>query len=129
MSTGGDEPQPKPIAWLHGQITRPPFRKAASVEAGYLLWLLQTGEALAMPHARPMPSIGARCLELRITDEDVTHRIVCRVDPDAILIGEVFTKKTRKTPDSVIDNGKRRFAEYDRVVREAAREARKKGTP
>ena len=121
MSTGGGEAGPKPIAWLHGQVTKPPFSKAAAVEAGYLLWLLQLGEKLGMPHARPMPSIGPRCLELRITDEDTTHRIICRVDPDAVLVGEVFTKKTRKTPDQVIDHCRARFAEYDRVAREAAR--------
>lgn len=125
MSTGGIGP--KPIAWLHGQITKPPFTKAAAVEAGYLLWLLQLGESPGMPHARPMPSIGRRCFELRITDEDKIHRIICRVDPDAVLVGEVFMKKTQRTPDQVIENCKSRFAEYDRVAREAARAAKKGG--
>ncbi len=129
MGTGDDEPGSKPVAWLHGQVARPPFSKGASIEAGHLLWRLQLGEKVGMPHARPMPSIGPRCLELRISDGDVTHRIICRVNPDAVLVGEVFTKKMRKTPDSVIDNCKRRFAEYDRVAREASRKARGEDRP
>jgi len=35
---------------------------------------------------------------LRIVDERVDWRIVCRVDHDAIVIVEVFEKKTRKSP-------------------------------
>jgi phage-related protein len=129
VSTGGEPTGPKPIAWLHGQITKPPFSKAAAVEAGYWLWLLQLGASPGMPHARRMPSIGPRCLELRINDEDATHRIICRVDTDAVLVGEVFTKKTRKTPDQVIENCKARFAEYDRVAEEAIKAAKKRGKP
>lgn len=34
------------------------------------------------------------CHELRIVDQEVTWRIVYRVDPDAIVIAEVFAKKT-----------------------------------
>ncbi len=127
MSTGEERAGPKPIAWLHDRITKPPFSKAAAIEAGYLLWLLQLGESPGMPHARPMPSIGPRCLELRVNDADTTHRIICRVDPDAVLVGEAFTKKTRKTPDQVIGNCKVRFAEYDRIVEKAATAAKKKG--
>ena len=55
-----------------------------------------------MPHSRPMPTIGSRCHELRINDVDQTWRIISRIDGDAIVIAEVFAKKTRQTPDSVI---------------------------
>ena len=48
-----------------------------------------------------------------VVDADVTWRIVYRVDTDAIVIGEVFAKKTPATPRSVIDACKRRFREYD----------------
>jgi phage-related protein len=50
---------------------------------------------------------------LRIVDERVDWRIVYRVDSDAIVIVEVFEKKTRKTPQSVIDVCRRRLVEYD----------------
>lgn len=63
-----------------------------------------------------MPSIGTRCHELRITDEDKTWRIVYRTDPDAVVIAEVFEKKTRQTPKRVLDNGKRRLRAYDTLM-------------
>jgi len=79
-----------------------------------LLRRLQRGEALSMPHSRPMPTIGPRCHELRIRDSDVTWRIVYRLDSDAVIIGEVFCKKTPSTPERVIETCKRRFEAYDR---------------
>ena len=66
-----------------------------------------------MPHSRPMPSIGRRCHELRIPDDKLSRRIVYRIDEDAIVIAEVFSKKTGKTPKSVIDTCKTRLREYD----------------
>ena len=103
----------KPLAWLHGQIRTPPFGSAARLEAGLLLRRLQQGETLGMPHSRPMPSVGARCHELRINDTDKTWRILCRIDPDAIVILEVFAKKTGKTPLKVIETCRQRLRHYD----------------
>jgi phage-related protein len=60
-----------------------------------------------------MPSIGRRCHELRITDENKIWRIVYRIDADAIVIAEVFEKKTTKTPKYVVDNCKKRLRNYD----------------
>jgi phage-related protein len=71
------------------------------------------GEKLSLPHSRPMPSIGVRCHELRIEDENKTWRIVYRIDPDAIVILEIFEKKTRTTPKEVIEKCKRRIRLYD----------------
>ena len=39
--------------------------------------------------------------------------IVYRIDHDAIVILEVFEKKTQKTPRDVIENYKRRIRLYD----------------
>ena len=78
-----------------------------------MLRLLQRGEKIAMPHSRPMPSIGRRCHELRIPDDKLSWRIVYRIDEDAIVIAEVFSKKTGKTPKSVIDTCNTRLREYD----------------
>jgi phage-related protein len=83
------------------------------MEAGYLLRMLQAGQSLSLPHSRPMPSVGARCHELRINDEDSTWRILYRTDDRAILILEVFQKKTAKTPKSVIETCQRRAKKYD----------------
>jgi phage-related protein len=109
-------PRDIPLVWLRGVIKTPPFSAAARVEAGILLRRLQQGEALGMPHARPMPGIGARCHELRVRDENRTWRIVYRVDSDAVIIGEVFAKTTRATPPSDIANCKRRFRAYDEAL-------------
>ena len=103
----------KPLIWLHGEIKTPPLPSAARIEAGYLLRELQMGELLSLPHSRPMPSIGPRCHELRIDDQKKTWRVVHRIDNDAIVILEVFEKKTQETPREVIENCKRRIRLYD----------------
>ncbi|MDZ7290510.1 MAG: type II toxin-antitoxin system RelE/ParE family toxin [candidate division KSB1 bacterium] len=103
----------KPLAWLHGEIKTPPFSQSARIEAGFLLRKLQQGEKLSMPHSRPMPSIGLRCHELRISDEEKIWRIIYRIDSDAIVIAEVFDKKSNKTPKWVIEACKQRLKRYD----------------
>jgi phage-related protein len=107
-------PTDKPLVWFAGEVRTPPFSQAARIEAGFLLRRLQKGETLSMPHSRPMPSIGPRCHELRIPDEAVTWRIVIRVDPDAVVVVEVFKKQTAATPATVIETCRRRLADYDR---------------
>ena len=108
----------KPLVWLRGEVKTPPFSQGARIEAGYLLRLLQRGESLGLPHSRPMPAIGSRCHELRINDAAATFRIMYRADPDAVVILEVFSKKTTRTPGPVIDACKRRLREYDRLTGE-----------
>ena len=93
----------KPLVWLHGAVKTPPFSKKARIEAGILLRLLQRGELIEMPRSRPMPVIGPRCHELRITDANVSWRIVYRVDAEAIVLLEVFAKKISKTPNRIIN--------------------------
>ena len=106
-------PKHKPLVWLHGEVKSPPFSKEGRLEAGYLLRRLQRGDFLEMPASRPMPSIGARTHELRVNDSIGNWRLVYRIDSDAVVIAEVFSKKARTTPKSVIDVCKRRFKEYD----------------
>jgi phage-related protein len=106
----------RPLAWLHGEIKTPPLSSEARIEAGLLLRRLQRGERLGMPQSRPMPVIGARCHELRIVDVDLTWRVVYRLDSDAVVICEVFSKKTQATPKSVIESCRRRLVAYDAAV-------------
>jgi len=106
-------PKDKPLAWLHGEIKSPPLGQAARVEAGYLLRELQRGRSLGMPHSRPMSAIAPRCHELRVTDRQDTWRVIYRVDADAIVIVEVFAKKTAQTPQGVLDTCRKRLKEYD----------------
>jgi phage-related protein len=103
----------KDLVWLQNEVKTPPFSVPGRREAGLLLRRLQRGEKLSMPHSRPMPSIGRRCHELRIPDEDKTWRIIYRVDDDAIVIWEIFAKKDRTTPQYVMDTCKKRIRDYD----------------
>ena len=102
---------------LRGEIKSPPMSEAARREADFLLRRLQQGEILSLPHSRPMPDIGARCHELRINDENKIWRIVYRIDHDAIVMVDLFEKKTQKTPTHVIANCKRRLRVYDAAAR------------
>jgi len=58
-----------------------------------------------------------RCHELRVRDRAANWRIIYRTDGEAILIGEVFAKKTQTTPRDVIATCQKRFREYDDACR------------
>ena len=105
----------KLLVWLRGEIKTPPFGKDARIEAGCLLRDLQDGLKISLPHSKPMPSIGRRCHELRITDKNEIWRVVYRIDSDAILIVDVFKKKTQQTPKQVINECKQRLKRYDEI--------------
>jgi phage-related protein len=108
-------PSDRPLVWLQGEIKTPPFSQAGRIEAGYLLRLLQKGQPLGLPQSRPMPVVGPRCHEVRVRDAGADWRIMYRLDVDAVVILEVFSKKTRATPKTVIDACIRRLREYDRA--------------
>jgi phage-related protein len=103
----------KPLVWLHGEVKTPPLSAEARIESGYLLRKLQNNERLSLPNSRPMTSICPKCHELRINDKDKTWRIICRLDDDAVIILEVFEKKSQKMPKSIIDTCKKRIISYD----------------
>ena len=103
----------KPLVWLRGEVKTPPFTFDARIEAGVLLRRLQRGENLGLPHSRPMPTIGPRCHELRVQDQDKSWRIIYRIDVDAIVILEVFRKTTQQTPPRVIEDCMRRLINYE----------------
>lgn len=105
----------KLLVILKGTITTPPMSREARVEAGYLLRMLQHGESIVMPYSRPMPLIGKRCHELRIVDTNKTWRIIYRIDSDAIVVADIFSKKTQQTPQSAMDTSKARFKAYDQA--------------
>ena len=108
-------PTDKPIGWLEREVKTPPLSLEARVEAGYLLRLLQKRMTLSLPQSRPMPSVGARCHELRINDVGSTWRVLYRIDSNAIVVLHVFAKKTPQTPKRVVDICRRRLREYDAV--------------
>jgi phage-related protein len=44
--------------------------------------------------------------------------MIYRIDPDAIVIADVFMKTTRTTPKTVIEISQQRFTQYDRDSKE-----------
>jgi len=109
-------PHDKPLVWWRGQVKTPPFGQDARIEAGFLLRRVQRGESLGLPQSRPMPDIGTGCHELRIVDGHANWRIMYHIAPDAIVILDVFPKKTATTPKQVITACQKRLAEFQRVV-------------
>jgi phage-related protein len=103
----------KPLVILRGEIKTPPFSKAARIEVGTLLRRLQEGEMLGLPQSRPMPSIGHACHELRVRDKGHDWRIAYRLDAEAVVVVEIFSKSSRATPQSIIEGCKRRLRLYD----------------
>jgi phage-related protein len=66
-----------------------------------------------------MPSVGPRCHELRVTDENRIWRVIYRIDRDKIVIADTFSKTTRKTSPEDIKRAKDRLNAYDRAVKAA----------
>ena len=120
-----EEPATKPLVWLHGEIKTPPFTAEGRQEAGMLLRLLQRGERLGMPQAEPLPDVGSRCGALRVRDAVHNWRIMYRIDTDAVLILEVYSKKTQKIPDEVIERCQQRLKQYDAAVKAAKKQTGK----
>jgi phage-related protein len=109
-------PRDKPLVWLRGQVKTPPFSSEARVEAGFLLRRLQRGDVLGLPASRPMPNIGPACHELRIRDGTANWRILYHLAADAIVVLDVFAKKTLATPKTVIAECRTRLAMFQNVV-------------
>ena len=109
----------KPLGWLRDSLHTPPLGIEARRRAGTLLRMLQEAEQLAYPDSRPMPEVGPRVHELRVRDREnsLTWRIFYRIDSDTILVIDWFAKKTRKTPNSVIETCKARLKRYDWAAR------------
>ena len=106
----------KSLMVLKGEIKTPPMSVAARRETGFLLRRLQQGESIGLPHSRPMPAIGPRCHDLRVNDLNKTWRVIYRIDDDAIVVVEVFEKKTRATPPRLLADCQRRLRLYDQAA-------------
>jgi len=119
-------PERKPLIWLHGEIKSPPFTLEGKQEAGMLLRLLQEGFRLALPQAEPLPDLGHRCGALRVRDAEHNWRIMFRLDSDAVLVLEIYPKKTRKIPEEVMKRCKKRLKDYDLAVGAAKKQQKEK---
>ena len=112
-----DKQTRKPLVWLHGEVKTPPFTSEGRQEAGMLLRLLQKGEKPGMPQAEALHDVGPHCGALRIRDGEHNWRIMYRIDLDAVLVLDVYPKKTRKIPDEVMNRCKLRLKQYDAAVK------------
>jgi phage-related protein len=108
----------KPRVWLRGDVKTPPFSGQGRLEAGFLLRRLQRGEVLGMPASRPLPGIGRGCHELRFSDEGTSWWLVYAVETEAIVILDVFEKKTQKMPKHVLESCRDRLARFRRAMRD-----------
>ena len=116
-------PTDKPLVWLKGEVKTPPLSAAARLEAGFLLRRLQRGESFGLPASRPMPAIGVGCHELRVRDGQSNWRVIYHLADDAVVVLEVFAKKTATTPKAVIDACRQRLAMFKKVTK-GSRDAR-----
>ena len=108
----------KELIWWHSDPpATPPFGEKARRRAGFLLWLLQLGELpLKEPHVKRMRDMGPGIYELRIPDAGDRWRLIFRIDDDAIVIVEVFKKKTGKTPTKNKRAAQDRLRLYDDAI-------------
>jgi phage-related protein len=118
-----EKPASKQVTWLHGEIKSPPFSDEARPEAGHLLRQLQDGKPVKFPQVEPLAkTLGPRCEAIRVRADRHSWRIMYRVDVDAVLVVEVYAKKTPKIPDEVIARCKKRLLNYDAKAEQAKKE-------
>ena len=100
----------KPIAWLGSSLDDVrAFPTDAQRAAGYQLGRVQQG--LAPTDWKPMTTVGAGVLEIRVHTR-VEHRVfyVAKFE-EAVYVVHAFEKRTRKTPASDIALARGRYAE------------------
>ena len=117
----------RPLRWLHGEIKTPPFSKEARREAGFLLRELQDGRPVKFPQAEPLTTVGPHCGALRVRDDRHSWRIMYRLDDGAVLIIDVYAKKTRKIPDEVIARCRKRLKNDDAAKAAQAKKGKNDG--
>lgn len=82
-------------------------------EAGFLLGLLQGGEVLGMPQARPLPDVAPHLYELRVREPGRNWRIFYRADADRVLVIHQINKTTPTLTEQDKDTVRNRLTAYD----------------
>jgi phage-related protein len=88
------------------------FPEEARRKVGQLLRILEDGQALAMPHSRPMPGVDRGVHELRVRASDGAFRVfyLLRIEV-RILVFHAFVKKDQQTSANDMKLGKKRLKE------------------
>lgn len=90
------------------------FPEAVKKTLGDLIFDLQKGEVLTMPHSKPIPSIAPGVHELRVKGADGAYRTFYYLKhQDGIVVFHCFKKKTQKTPLREIRKGIKNFKELN----------------
>ncbi len=100
----------KPLAWLGASLDDVrAFPEDARREAGHQLGRVQQG--LLPTDWRPMPSVGAGVIEIRVHTR-LEHRVfyVAKFD-DAVYVLHAFEKRTRATPSQAIALAQKRLGD------------------
>lgn len=88
------------------------FSDEVKDKLGYLIYRLQLGEALTLPHSKTMTSVARGAKELRVKGKDGIYRtFYLKVDGEQILVFHAFKKKTQKTAQKDIEQGKKNLKE------------------
>jgi phage-related protein len=88
------------------------FPKEVRTRLGRGLYLLQIGQTLAMPNARPMSIVRPGVSELRVKEEDVIFRVFYfTASTKGVLVFHTFEKKTQRTPPHEIELARKRLKE------------------
>lgn len=104
--------------WIKTEVKTPPCSSSCRQQIGRLIRDLQEGQVLSMPDSKPMPTIGKNCHELRVFDKLVNcfWRLIYFIDSDAIVILELYAKKTQKIPKQVIETCQQRLKYYLKTI-------------
>jgi phage-related protein len=64
-----------------------------------------------------LPDISAGCHELRIIDGSASWRIVYHIAADAIVILEVFARKTARMPRRILTDCRQRLSAFEKACK------------
>lgn len=88
------------------------FPVEARKELGYLIFRLQMGDLLTMPHSRSFSEVASGVSELRIKDAQGIYRVFYLLKSEkGIFIIHAFKKKTQATPQHEIEAAKKHLKE------------------
>jgi phage-related protein len=104
----------KPLRWLGSSLEDVrAFAEDARQQAGYELFQIQNG--LAPSDWKPMASVGAGVVEIRIDVGTACRVFYVAKFPEAIYVLHGFEKRTPQTPRADIDLAKKRLSDLKRV--------------
>lgn len=100
----------RPIQWLGDSRERVRrFPQEARREIGYQLTLVQEGHSPG--DWKPIPTVGAGVVEIRVHAEGEYRVFYVTKFEDAVYVLHVFAKKTRKASSLDVELGKKRYRE------------------